>query len=435
MIDQLWAMDPIALEALLRDVPRHEAQFAAFMGSNLSDEVAAKTPLNVVDGVAKIDLRGAMVEDPPLFMRLFSRVAVPSEIIAQMEEAQARADVKKIEIVVDSPGGTVSAGAALAEYVAGWKGKPLLATCRTAASAAYWSVVSCDEIVASRTSMIGSIGCMLVVRDTSEAAAKEGVKVHLLRSGPHKGVPTGGVPITDGELAKLQTRVDAAAKLFTDAVAAARGDIPSEAFDGSVFFGDQALALGLIDRVTTMEAGMENKNEAATTAPVQEVANATAATPAAVEQTARVEALAAANDKLLAEQLQLQDELAALRDEQATWRAEALVNKAKADGVAERYFVEEEAASPLAELASGKCSDPIATFKWMSAKLAERAIVPPTVPSGGGDEDPVALDPQEAIRQRAKQLAAEDKQLPEDQQRFKGDYKAAVRAAREEVTP
>lgn len=419
--EQLWAMEPVALEQFLETFEKAQEQ-ALLLSKPGSMSAAVK--LEVTDGVAKIQLRGAMMEDPPWFLRMFSRVAVPSEIIEQMEAAQARTDVTKIEIIVDSPGGMVAAGSAMAEYIASWKGKELLATCKKAASAAYWSVVACDQIEAAKTAEVGSIGVFAVVRDTSKAADDMGVKVHLVKSGAFKGVGTPGVPVSDDQLAMLQDRVNTLAGFFKDAVIEARGDVPAEAFDGQTFFGDQALALGLIDRVTTMEADMGNKNTQAT-APAQEQE---AATPAAVNtavDTSRVEDLAAQNDALLAKNLEFEAKIAELEANQTQLKANALLAEARAKGIPERFITVDGEPTPFAELA--KINE--TWFAWFAEALAEKAVIPQTETQGGGDDSPsVTENPKRAL---AKQLFEDDQK--NGGVRFGGKYDLAVIAARDQL--
>ena len=272
---QLWAMEQDALGALLSlvssfdqtaidsvaralaDKPELLARLGARNGSLAMNpsRSAASSRADVRDGVAHIPISGTMMKQVPCMLDLLGVQATSTEAVrAQLDAALNDSGVKSIVLDVDSPGGTVDGTAALADDVAAVRGlKPIEAhVSDRAASAAYWVAAQTDRIVASPTAGLGSIGIYGVVPDSSEAAAKAGVKVNVISSHELKGAGVPGSPVTDAQIADFQRNVDTLAGLFVDAVAKGRGMSPAAARElatGQVWIGEEAKAKGLADEI------------------------------------------------------------------------------------------------------------------------------------------------------------------------------------------
>jgi hypothetical protein len=94
------------------------------------------------------------------------------------------------------------------------------------------------------------------VADSSAAAEKIGVKVHVVRAGELKGMGTPGTEITEDQLAEVQKQVFGLNQFFLDAVSTGRKmDMAavSGIADGRVHLAGEAKNLGLIDRVSSFE--------------------------------------------------------------------------------------------------------------------------------------------------------------------------------------
>jgi len=210
---------------------------------------AAIGPL-VRDGVAVIDVAGVINKRIHLDGILSSSIAIGEQI----NWAVKSPSVQSIILNIDSPGGTSAGTYELAETVRqANKVKPLFAYASDlAASAAYWVGVEARLFYASPAARVGSIGTYLIIHDVSEMAAKEGVKVHVIRSSGAflKGAGEPGTKITDEQLASFQKMVDGINAQFTSSVQKARrlsDGRMREITTGEVFMGSQAQALGLID--------------------------------------------------------------------------------------------------------------------------------------------------------------------------------------------
>ena len=92
-----------------------------------------------------------------------------------------------------------------------------------AASAAYGIASAANEIVVSPTSIVGSIGVVMLHADRSGELAAQGVKPTLIFAGSHKVDGNPFEPLSDAVRADLQASVDAHYRQFLDTVAAGRG--------------------------------------------------------------------------------------------------------------------------------------------------------------------------------------------------------------------
>ena len=176
------------------------------------------------------------------------------QITYQVEDAVRDPDVSQIHLHIDSPGGTVAGGLEVADVIyAARKSKPVHAYVEDlAASGAYWLASQSDTITANANARIGSIGVFTVYTDASGMADDLGLKVHVIRSGEHKGVHIPGVKITDEQLAALQEQVDDLANNFIKAVARGRGLLSSDIkvlATGQCWIAAKAKSRGLIDNI------------------------------------------------------------------------------------------------------------------------------------------------------------------------------------------
>lgn len=168
-------------------------------------------------------------------------------------------DVAGIMLNIDSPGGYVSGTDDLAQDIRSIrKSKPVWAAIDDlGASAAYWVASQADRITAnSPTAMIGSIGTFQTIPDVSAAMAGAGIKVHLIATGPLKGLGAFGTKVSDDQLSHVQGLVDAVQEIFDAAVMKGRG-LNAKQLDGvrhgGVMPARVAQQKGLIDAVQPRE--------------------------------------------------------------------------------------------------------------------------------------------------------------------------------------
>lgn len=213
--------------------------------------------LRTQDGIAILSVEGQLTKGESSFSGGTSTVRLRQSI----RQAVRDEAVKGILLLVDSPGGTVAGTAELAaDVAAGAKVKPTHAHIEDlGASAAFWIASQASRVTAAPTSLVGSIGTVAVVEDSSGQLAKEGVVVHVVSTGPYKGAFTPGSPVTEEQLAYLQSYVDGLNEHFIAGVAAGRrmtADAVRKVADGRVHLAADAARMGLVDAVRDQDQAM-----------------------------------------------------------------------------------------------------------------------------------------------------------------------------------
>lgn len=205
------------------------------------------------NGIACIEMVGAMAKKAGKYANV-GTVRTRQAIRAAIADPECMALV----LCADSPGGTVAGTQALADDVrAADAMKPTYGHCEDlCASAAYWTLSQTRRLTANQSALVGSLGTYAVVYDTSESAKMEGVKVHVLSTGPQKGAFVEGSEVKPEQIAEAQRTVDALNGLFKAGVMSGRKMPQSTAdqlFDGRVHIASEARSMGLIDAVQSFE--------------------------------------------------------------------------------------------------------------------------------------------------------------------------------------
>lgn len=211
-------------------------------------------PYVISNGTAIIPVNGPLSKQPSSLQSIFggsSTVGMRKALGLAMADSR----VQRVMFHIDSPGGTVAGTGDLGDDIfAASSKKPVASFIEDmGTSAAYWVASQTATIYASPYANVGSIGVIWTVADTSEAAAKEGIKVHAITSSPGKAFAVDGMPITKQQFAKMQAHVDATYQSFLAAVARGRG-ISVEAAnvmagDADIYDARTAQQNGLVDRV------------------------------------------------------------------------------------------------------------------------------------------------------------------------------------------
>jgi signal peptide peptidase SppA len=209
-------------------------------------------------GVAVIPIRGVIAHRMS-GMDDMSGGTSAERISSMLKQVAADESIGTIVYDIDSPGGTVPGVQELASQMYEMRGKKaqIAQVNDLAASAAYWLASQADEIVSIPSGTAGSIGVFTVHQDLSEALAKEGIKVDVIRAGKYKVEGNPFEPLSDEGRAFIQARVDEAYSSFVKDVARGRGvnvsDVKGGYGQGRALSAKDALTAGLIDRIGTME--------------------------------------------------------------------------------------------------------------------------------------------------------------------------------------
>lgn len=204
--------------------------------------------VTIIGKVAIVDVAGVILNKPSEIEEyLFGAFSLRKfkSAIASLRNNEA---IETIILNIDSPGGEVTgvmeAGELLAEVA---EEKNLVAfSDGMICSAAYWLASQADQILASPSSTVGSIGVYTFHIDQSQALQNEGIKLEVFKAGRNKAMGLGGTALTDEQRAILQADVDKIYTQFTEAVLSKR-DLDSETMQGLAYDGEQSMELGLID--------------------------------------------------------------------------------------------------------------------------------------------------------------------------------------------
>jgi len=254
----VWAIDESLASQLNAVIAKVTAADVTDLRAAEQAEEESVGTHKIEDGVAHIPVDGLLVSRGAALFRYFGIAATGYDEISAGIDRAKKDDVESVVLHVSSPGGSVSGLQATASRVfALRKSKQVRShATRQAASAAYWLGSQAEHFTAEEGTKVGSIGVYAVLEDSSKAFENAGVKVHVVRSGEHKGVGEPGTPISDRQLKKFQRSVDRSADEFKSAIGRGRdlkrSDVETLA-TGETWSAKDAADLRLIDEVTEIE--------------------------------------------------------------------------------------------------------------------------------------------------------------------------------------
>lgn len=183
--------------------------------------------------------------------------ASADNIVTALKSAFEDEKTEGVILRINSPGGTpVQAGYIYDEIVRlreKYPDIPLYAVVSDmAASGGYYVAAAADEIYASNSSIVGSIGVRMDSFGVVDAMEKLGIESRTLTAGEHKALLDPFSPVDEKAQQHLQAMIDEIHHQFIDAVRKGRGDRLKENNDiytGLIWTGKEALEYGLIDKI------------------------------------------------------------------------------------------------------------------------------------------------------------------------------------------
>ena len=253
----MWAIEERSMQLLVANASRlHGAEFAAHVEASQPAVKAASTSFGyeTQSNIAVVTVRGSMTK----YGSSFSPEGSTLRARKALRLAKADPEVHKALMVWESPGGLVEGTDELAAEIRDFsEAKEIWSYVDgMCCSAAYWCASQAQKMYSNQTSSIGSNGVLMVVEDWAKAYEEAGVKVHVIRTGEHKGAGVQGAAVSDENLAVWQEQVGQLFEMFSGAVRKGRNMSKAE-FDavssGRVWLPKQAADLRLIDGIQSFE--------------------------------------------------------------------------------------------------------------------------------------------------------------------------------------
>jgi len=175
----------------------------------------------------------------------------------QLKKAFSLKRAKAVALIINSPGGSPVQSSLIGQRIrdlAGLADVPVLAFCEdVAASGGYWLAAAADEIIASPSSVIGSIGVISAGFGFDKLIAKIGVERRVYTAGEAKMMLDPFQPEREIEVARLKALQSDIHQQFISYVKGRRGSrlngAHEELFSGAFWTGQRALELGLVDSI------------------------------------------------------------------------------------------------------------------------------------------------------------------------------------------
>jgi protease IV len=219
--------------------------------------------------ILEIPVTGILMEDEE---SMRSKDNVVSRVRNELNAAKKDESIKGILLVINSPGGGITASDILWNEIKKFKAQkkiPVVAYCKdVTASGGYYVASIADHIMAHETSIVGNIGVISQFINVKDLFQKIGIEVNVIKSTTYDGkesVKDMGSPyrvMKPKERKLFQAMINEMWGRFVDVVAEGRkGKLTHEEVeklaDGSVYTGKGAKEKKLVDDVGTKEAAFE----------------------------------------------------------------------------------------------------------------------------------------------------------------------------------
>jgi protease-4 len=229
--------------------------------SRLSQQPVTAAP-GIGDAVAVIELNGSISAGPQDY---FTTTGItPERVRSLLEQAGATAAVKAVVVRVNSPGGSVVASDEIYQALLSFDKPVVISMGDTAASGGYYIACGGDHVIAHPDTLTGSIGVISQFITFEGLLDKIGVDAVVITTGPRKDIGSPYREMTEEEKALWREILDQVYEDFVDVVVTAR-ELPEETVrelaDGSIYTGQQALELGLVDAVGTRDDAIDKAAE------------------------------------------------------------------------------------------------------------------------------------------------------------------------------
>ncbi|MBD2136088.1 signal peptide peptidase SppA [Anabaena sp. FACHB-1237] len=201
----------------------------------------------------------------PKFSKQIARIEITGAIAGgtrkHILEALKTVEEKKFPALllrIDSPGGTVGDSQEIYSALKRLRQKTKIVASfgNISASGGVYIGMGAEHIMANPGTITGSIGVILRGNNLERLLEKIGVSFKVIKSGPYKDILSFDRELTEAEQTILQELIDVSYNQFVKTVAESRFlevETVKSFADGRIFTGEQALQLGVVDKLGTEE--------------------------------------------------------------------------------------------------------------------------------------------------------------------------------------
>ncbi|QHE66936.1 S49 family peptidase [Rhodococcus sp. WAY2] len=197
----------------------------------------------------------------------FGRVLSAESVEEPLRRAFTAHGAKAVALLINSPGGSPTQSeyiGARIRQLASEHELPVLAFCEdVAASGGYWLACAADEIYATATSVVGSVGVISAGFGFSELIDRMGIERRLHSAGEAKARLDPFFAEKSEDVRWLEQIQEGIHDEFRNWVIERRGDklkaTEEELFNGEVWLGRRAVELGVVDGIGTLREVVEKR--------------------------------------------------------------------------------------------------------------------------------------------------------------------------------
>ena len=183
-----------------------------------------------------------------------------------IERAFSRGKPDLVVLDLTTPGGSPTQSDLIYQELLHWKKKtgiPLYVVVQdVCASGGIWIAMAADKIFANRVSTIGSIGVIAAIPSFVELMKKAGVEMNIYAAGKNKAGMNPMMPVTPDQKAEMEQKLKILHNIFKEHVSEGRANKldfnTPDLFEGTVWLGEEALKIGMIDGFGYMREAIED---------------------------------------------------------------------------------------------------------------------------------------------------------------------------------
>lgn len=216
------------------------------LSEELNDKVDDEIAVYYAYGEIKEDITGGFAQESAITSKQMTK---------DLQELREDDDVKAVVLRVNSPGGSAYASEQIwREVQLLSKEKPVIVSMGAlAASGGYYISCGANKIFAEPTTLTGSIGIFGMIPDATELLTdKLGLSFDVVKTNAHSDFGAMGRPVNESECRLMQAYINQGYELFTGRVAQGRKisqDSVKAVAEGRVWTGEQAMKIGLVDKL------------------------------------------------------------------------------------------------------------------------------------------------------------------------------------------